>query len=112
ELLMVKQGKHGGALRVVGGKNNWRYGIAGPQGDIALTFTIGKARCCVEFTRGSFRKTVARRVRAQRKDAPASCPCDRYASTFAAIQATIFERHQCTQAACHGSIPAQGNLDL
>src|SRR5262249_28960607 len=31
---------------------------------------------------------------------------------FAAIQATIFERHQCTQAACHGSTPGQGNLDL
>src|SRR5262245_48965749 len=75
ELLMVKQGKHGGALRVVGGKSNWRYGIAGPQGDIALTFTIGKGRWCASFTDASFKKNAAHRVRAQRKDAPASCPC-------------------------------------
>src|SRR5215470_12987702 len=32
ELLMVKQGKHGGAIRVVGGSANWRYDISGPQG--------------------------------------------------------------------------------
>ena len=112
ELLMVKQGKHGGALRVVGGKGNWGYGIAGPQGDIALTFTIGKARWCASFTSGSFMRNAAHRVRAQSKNAPASCPCDRQASTFAAIQAAIFERHQCTEAACHGSTPGQANLDL
>ncbi|MBM4270016.1 MAG: hypothetical protein FJ144_26005, partial [Deltaproteobacteria bacterium] len=34
-----------------------------------------------------------------------------FASTFAGIQEVIFERHGCTQAACHGDA-AQGGLDL
>jgi hypothetical protein len=41
--------------------------------------------------------------------------CDRgtsFASTFAGIQAVIFDRHGCTATACHGAAPGQGGLDL
>ena len=43
---------------------------------------------------------------------PAACQSGTsYDSTFAAVQAQIFERHGCTQQVCHGS-SAQGGLDL
>jgi hypothetical protein len=111
--LLVKQGKHGGVLKVVGGNANWRYAISGPQGAIAITFTIGQARWCAEFQAANLRKNVARRVLGKKSAAPASCPCDRASSTFAAIQNQIFERHGCTQAVCHGASQAStDNLDL
>jgi hypothetical protein len=45
---------------------------------------------------------------------PAPTPgetCAEFDSTFAALQELVFERHGCTQAACHGSA-ASGELDL
>src|SRR5262245_877031 len=43
---------------------------------------------------------------------PSDPGCDQsFDSTFAAIQTVIFERHGCTQNACHGSA-RQGGLDL
>jgi hypothetical protein len=112
QLLMVKQKKKGGVLKIVGGSANWRYGIAGPQGAITVTFTVGDARWCAQFEDANFKKNAPRRVAARNPRAPASCPCQRFESTFAAIQDGIFERHGCTQASCHGSSPGQGGLDL
>jgi hypothetical protein len=44
---------------------------------------------------------------------PESCSSGAsFASTFEGIQKVIFERHQCTQAACHGASGKQGGLDL
>ena len=110
--LMVKQTKKGGVFRLVGGADNWKYPITGPQGDVAITFTVGDARWCAEFSSGNFKKNTARRVTARSAAAPSTCPCDAFDSTFQAIQATIFERRGCTQPACHGASPGQGNLDL
>ncbi len=112
-LLMLTQHKHAGVLKISGGHTNWRYAIAGPQGAITITFTIGKARWCAEFQKGNLRKNAARRVVGKKSAAPASCPCDRASSTFQAIQDQIFARHGCTQAACHGASQAStDNLDL
>jgi hypothetical protein len=108
--IIVKQGRGRAVFKVVGGSTNWRYAVAGPQSGVALTFTIGSARWCAEFK--SFSKNRARRVKARSRSAPSSCPCERFESTFAAIQKVVFEKHGCTQAVCHGSAPGQGNLDL
>ena len=110
--VIVKQRRRGGVLKVAGGRSNWRYVITGPQGDVGLTFMIGKARWCAEFRGSSFVRNVARRVLARSSAAPESCPCDRFGGTFEAIQHGIFERHGCTQAACHGTAPGQGGLEL
>jgi hypothetical protein len=112
-MLMLRQRKHAGVLKITGGSTNWRYAIGGPQGPITITFTIGKARWCAEFQTGNLRKNVARRVIGKHSTAPVTCPCDRASSTFQAIQDQIFDRHGCTQAVCHGT--SQGstdNLDL
>src|SRR6185295_16428058 len=109
-LIMVKQGKKRGVLKIVGGRANWRYAIAGPQSQVAITFTIGKGRWCAEF-KSPFIKNAAKKVVARSEEAPASCPCERFDSTWDAIQSVIFERHGCTTALCHGTA-AQGGLVL
>jgi hypothetical protein len=38
--------------------------------------------------------------------------CPTYDSTFAAIQATVFEQHNCTNSLCHSSESIAGGLDL
>ena len=40
------------------------------------------------------------------------CENGNFDSTFALIQAAIFERHGCTSAVCHGATPGSGGLDL
>ena len=87
-----------------------RYAIAGPQSLVAITFTIGKGRWCAEF-KSPFIKNAAKKVVAKSEEAPASCPCERFDSTWAAIQSVVFERHGCTTALCHGT-SAQGGLVL
>jgi hypothetical protein len=110
EAIVVRQGRKTGVLKVTGGSATWPYAIEGPQARVSLTFTIGAARWCTDF-RPPFVKNAGRRVVARRNGAPASCPCDEYPSTFAAIQQVIFERRGCTSSVCHGSA-AQGGLDL
>ncbi len=44
--------------------------------------------------------------------APVCGETSSFASTFDGIQSTIFEKHGCTDQACHGSVSKQGNLDL
>jgi hypothetical protein len=111
-LVVVKQRKRSGTVKIVGGDANWRYAIAGPQSGITVTLTIGKGRWCAEFDRGALVRNNARHVVGRKQGAPQACPCDRYESTFAAIQSAVFERHGCTQAVCHGSANPQGGLDL
>jgi hypothetical protein len=110
ESVIVRMGKKTGTLKVTGGSTGWPYAIAGPQKGVSLTFTIGDARWCTEF-RPPFVKNGGRRVVARRSGAPASCPCDEFTSTFAAIEHVIFERRGCTEGVCHGSA-LQGGLDL
>ena len=107
--VMLRRTRQGGVLAITGGQANWHYAIGGAQGEITLTFTIGKGRWCTAFE--SFLENGPHRVRAERDAAPPSCPCERYDGTFEAIQNVVFARHGCTTSLCHGSA-AQGGLDL
>jgi hypothetical protein len=53
-----------------------------------------------------------RRVKLGLRVAPACGAASSFPSTFAGIQSAIFEKHGCTEQACHGSAGKQGNLDL
>jgi hypothetical protein len=44
--------------------------------------------------------------------AAADCENGSFDTTFALIQAAIFERHGCTDSLCHGATPGAGGLDL
>jgi hypothetical protein len=108
--ILVKVGKRRGVFKVVGNGSSWPYAITGAQSGVTLTFTIGDDRWCAEFK--TFAKNVKGRVVAKSNAAPATCPCDRFDSTWAAIQSQVLEKRGCTQLACHGSSPGQGALDL
>jgi hypothetical protein len=102
--------KGGGRIKIAGGKSRWAYEVTRDQTQVSVTLRIGDARFCAVF--GSV-TTKKGKVRAAAKDAPTSCPCETYPTTFAAIQAVIFERNGCTQQACHGNATTpQGGLDL
>ena len=110
-LIVIRMAKKGGSIKVQGGKRNWHYQLSQAQQKVTVSLTIGQAHWCAEFAE-SFSKNTTKLVRARSKKAPASCPCDGFASTWEAIQKVVFDRHGCTQAICHGSSPGQGNLDL
>jgi hypothetical protein len=103
--------KKGGVVRVAG-HGAWPYTVDQPQTAITVTLGVGASRWCASFD-GANLKNGPKRVEGHSKSAPQSCPCEApAASTFAAIQTAIFERHGCTQDVCHGASPGQGNLDL
>lgn len=99
-----------GTLAVKGAHANWTTVFAAPQTMLTVTLRIGDARWCAEFPRGAVRSGRAKLV-ARRAAAPASCPCERFTSTYAAIQQVIFEKRGCTAGPCHGA-STQGGLDL
>jgi cysteine-rich repeat protein len=71
-LVILKAGKFGGTLRVVGGGGNWPYLVGGPQGGpIDVRLTIGGDVYCARFT--SFDTNQVGKVEALNAAAPASC---------------------------------------
>jgi hypothetical protein len=105
--VVVRLRKNGGSLTIKG-NGSW---TVGPDATVTVNLTVGTARWCAEFT-GPFKRTRAATI-ARSETAPAHCECaEVFASTWAAIQGAVFERHACTQAVCHGRSPGQGNLDL
>jgi hypothetical protein len=109
--IVLRVGKRGGKLRIVGGGKAWRYAVDGPQSRIGVVLTIGTSRWCTEFPQSGL-KTRRDRVRGRLDAPPAECPCvGNVESTWAAVR-QLFEAHGCTASACHGSAPGQGNLDL
>src|SRR5262249_27480166 len=110
-VIVLRLGKRGGRLRIVGGRANWSYALATPQTSIAVILTVGPARWCAEFS-GPLRENTPARLVAESSTPPVSCPCGFVRSTWEGIQTAIFARHGCTQAICHGSTPGQGGLDL
>jgi hypothetical protein len=77
----------------------------------ALASFRGTVRACRE-TLVACRACCRRGGSASSCQAPASCAGgEAYASTWAAIQGAIFERHGCTQQICHGTA-ASGGLRL
>src|SRR5262249_21282525 len=74
--------------------------------------TIGQAKLCSQF---SDPKTHRQRVTGQSATALDACPCDKFDSTWEAIQTVIFDRHGCTDQTCHGSAAGaaqSGGLNL
>lgn len=106
--IVLKTGKKGGKIAIVGGKERLAYEVTGPQTEVAITLRLGDARFCAVFGNVSTKKE---KVSGKSSPAPATCPCETFDTTFESIQAVIFERNGCTQAACHGSA-AQGGLNL
>ncbi len=108
-ILLRSAKKGGGSIKIVGGGANWRYALGQEQTGVTVTFAVGSARWCAEFE--SFQKNLASKVQASADQALASCPCDGFASTWEAIQASVFARHGCTEQLCHGAA-VQGGLSL
>jgi hypothetical protein len=109
--VVLRINRKGGIVKIAG-RGSWPYDVDRPQTKVTVTFGIGAARWCAEFDAAHLDNGNGR-VRGHSKIAPASCPCEApAASTFAAIQTAIFERHGCTQAICHGASPGEGKLDL
>jgi hypothetical protein len=114
--VVLRFAKDGGKLKIKGGQANWRYGIAGPQSQVSVTLEIDDARWCADFHAEHLKKNgagagLSYELLARAKVAPAACPCGGTVnSTWGAIQ-TIFERHGCTEAICHGGAES-GGLDL
>jgi len=101
----------GGTIRIAGGRAQWHYVLDRPQSKVTVTLTIGLVSWCAEF-QGAFMKNAPPRVLARSTTAPTSCPCESgAASTWAAIQKSVFARHGCTDDLCHGSA-LSGGLDL
>jgi hypothetical protein len=107
--VLIRRTKTGGKLKITGTGGDWSKIVNGAGNSIEVTFSIGKARWCALFANPRRGKQS---VKGTEGAAPASCPCESFPSTFAAIQTVIFDRYGCTQAACHGASPGQGNLDL
>ena len=114
--VVLRFAKDGGKVKIKGGQKNWRYDMDGPQSEVQVTLEIGDARWCADFHAEHLKKDGAgagpvHQVLAKAKTAPAACPCGgTVTSTWGAIQ-TMFERHGCTEAICHGSAES-GGLDL
>jgi hypothetical protein len=107
--IVLRTTRRGGRLKIEGGRENFLFALTPPPSTLTVTFTVGDARWCAAFEKP---KAGKGKLKARARRAPTSCPCESFASTWQAIQTVVFERRGCTQAACHGSAPGQGNLDL
>ena len=109
----LKAGKNGkpGSLRVTGGKQ-FSYEYLGEHTQVVLTLEIGEAKWCALIARPANKKG---RVTGKAVQAPATCPCETFDSSWNAIQKVIIEGNGCTLAQCHGSeagAASAGGLDL
>jgi hypothetical protein len=111
--IILRRGKGtGGRIKIVGGNTNWAYQVAMAQTVVTVTLTIGDAKLCAQFSEP---KTRRQRVTGQSAAPLDACPCDKFDSTWEAIQTVIFERHGCTDQTCHGSdagAATSGGLNL
>ena len=112
ESILLRRGKSGGRIKIVGGEANWTYQVAVPQTAVTVTLTIGDAKLCAHFAQP---KTRRQRVVGSATKALDVCPCEKFDSTWEAIQTVIFARHGCTDQTCHGSVAgaeSSGGLNL
>jgi hypothetical protein len=113
--VLLRKGKGGsGRIKITGGSANLAYQVTTTQSVVNVLLTIGDAKLCAQF--GS-PKTVTKKQRVTASSAQAldACPCDKFDSTWDAIQSVVFARHGCTDATCHGSVAgaaASGGLNL
>jgi hypothetical protein len=111
--ILLRKGKGAsGRIKIAGGDAHWGYQIASPQTAVTVTLTIGDAKLCAEFASPKTRK---QRVTGESRNALDACPCDKFDSTWEAIQTVVFDRHGCTDQTCHGSATgaaSSGGLNL
>jgi len=111
--ILLRSGKNGrGRIKIVGGSANLAYQVTKAQSVVTVLVTIGDAKLCAQFTNPKTRK---QRVTGSAAKALEACPCDKFDSTWEAIQTVVFARHGCTEATCHGSVAgaeASGGLNL
>jgi hypothetical protein len=101
--------KGGGRVKILGGTDRWAYHVTKPQSTVTVSLVSGAARWCAQFTAPKTSKKG--KVTAKFSAPAASCPCDTFASTWEAIQNTVFARNSCAQSACHDAARS-GGLDL
>jgi hypothetical protein len=110
--VIVRSRAGGGSVKIIGGEEQWAYGLDRPQRRVSVVLEIGSARWCTEFSgAGLVQEGLHLRGRVL---APAT-PCDCVhviESTWQAIHTLVFQRHTCTSTACHGTPPGSGTLDL
>src|SRR4029453_4412217 len=97
--------KSGGRVKILGGKDRWAYQVTKPQSVVTVTLVSGGVRWCAQFTAP---KTKKEKVTAKFSTPAASCPCDTFASTWEAIQNTVFARNNCAQSGCHDAARSGG----
>jgi hypothetical protein len=100
----LKVGKKGGKLKLKGGGPGWPYEADDPTATtLSAALSFSHVQWCAQFPTP---KRTSKGIKGKSKSGPAVLQ-----STWAGVQA-IFERRGCLSAACHGSSPGQGNLDL
>ena len=100
-ILLRKSKGTSGRIKITGGNAKWTYEVAMPQTTVTVTMTIGDAKLCTQFDSPKT-NTSKKRVTGVAPKALDACPCDKFDSTWEAIQTVIFERHGCTEQTCHG----------
>jgi len=106
--IQLRLTKSGGRVKILGGKDRWAYQVTKPQTVVTVTLIAGNVRWCAQF---STPKTKKDKVTAKFSAAAASCPCNSFASTWEAIQSSVFARNSCAQSGCHDTTRS-GGLDL
>jgi hypothetical protein len=104
--IVLHKGKGGGHIKIAGGSANWAYAITGPQTVVTVTLTIGQTKLCAQFADP---KNKTQRVSGDAPDPLSACPCEKFDSTWEAIQTVIFQRDGCTDTICHGSDEGAAN---
>lgn len=109
----VRLREDGGSIKITGGEEAWSYRLDRPQSRVSVVLEIGVTRWCTEFTGPGLVQDGDRHLRGRVLAPAAVCDCVHVMeSTWQAIQTLVFQRHACTFAACHGTPPGSGDLDL
>lgn len=106
--IQLRLTRTGGRVKILGGKDRWAYQVTKPQSIVNVTFISGAVRWCAQFAAP---RTKKNKVTAKFSTPAPSCPCDTFASTWEAIQNTVFDRNGCAQSGCHDAARS-GGLDL
>ena len=96
-----------GEVKIVGRKG-WPFAVNGPQSVVTVTLTSGTAKWCAEPPARSTNNVV----KAKAKTAPTTCPCETYATTWAAIEGAVLRGSGCTDSAATRPPRPVGGLDL
>ena len=111
--MVVRLRADGGSVKITGGDEAWPYDLSRVQSRVSVVLEIGTTRWCTEFSSAGLVQDGDRRLQGRLAAPAAACDCVHViGSTWEASQTLVFDRHACTFAACHGTPPGSGNLDL